>query len=109
MPSFATQDDARNAVYMERQLELAMEGHRFFDLQRYDGIYGGPKPAGYMAAVENNSIKAETRWPPQNGNHAVNNPVLQGHTFTQGMNELWPIPQNEIDVEGGPLKQNPKY
>ena len=29
-----TMDDARNAVYMERQLELAMEGHRFFDLQR---------------------------------------------------------------------------
>jgi hypothetical protein len=107
--AFATQDDARNAVYMERQLELAMEGHRFFDLQRYDGIYGGPKPAGYMAAIENNFIKAETSWPAQNGGHAVNNPVLQGHSFTAGMNELWPIPQNEIDIEGGPLKQNPKY
>jgi hypothetical protein len=103
------QDGARDAVYMERQLELAMEGHRFFDLQRWDGIYGGPKPAGYMAGLENAFIKSETSWPPQNGNHAVTNPVLQGHTFTKGTNELWPIPINEIDISAGPLKQNPGY
>jgi hypothetical protein len=109
--AFATlgQDGARDAVYMERQLELAMEGHRFFDLQRWDGIYGGPKPAGYMASWENAFITSETSWPAQNGGHAVTNPVLQGHTFTKGTNELWPIPQNEIDISGGPLKQNPGY
>jgi len=103
------QDGARDAVYMERQLELAMEGHRFFDLQRWDGIYGGPKPAGYMAGLENAFIKAETTWPPQNGGHAVTNPVLNGHTFTQGTNELYPIPIGQIDISGGPLKQNPGY
>jgi len=100
---------ARAAVYMERQLELAMEGHRFFDLQRWDGLYGGPAGAGYMAGVLNAYIKAETSWPPQNGGHAVNNPVLQGHTFTAGVNELWPIPQNQVDIEGGKIKQNPGY
>lgn len=102
-------DKARDAVYMERQLELAMEGHRFFDLQRWDGIYGGPKPAGYMADLENAFIKSETSWPPQNGGHAVTNPVLVGHTFTKGTNELYPIPINEIDISAGPLKQNPGY
>jgi len=103
------QDGARDAVYMERQLELAMEGHRFFDLQRWDGIYGGPKPAGYMAGLENSFIKQETTWPPQNGAHAVTNAVLVGHTFTKGTNELWPIPVNEVDISAGPLKQNPGY
>ena len=29
------QQMARNAVYMERRLELALEGHRFFDLKRW--------------------------------------------------------------------------
>jgi hypothetical protein len=91
---------AREAVHMEEQLETGMEGKRFFNLQRWDGLYGGPEPKGYMAGVLNAYIKADTRIP---------NPVLNGHTFTAGKNELFPIPINEIDKEGGPLKQNPGY
>lgn len=91
---------ARQAVYMERQLEFAMEGHRFFDLQRYDGLYGGPMPKGYMAGVLNAYIKADTR---------ISNPVLNGATFTANKNELYPIPQKQVDIEGGQLKQNPSY
>src|SRR5437899_481873 len=34
-PAFATQADARNAVAIERRLELGMEGSRLFDLHRY--------------------------------------------------------------------------
>lgn len=34
-PSFTSQDMARQAVRMERRLELAMEGHRWFDLVRW--------------------------------------------------------------------------
>lgn len=29
--------------------------------------------------------------------------------FTPGKSEVWPIPQNEIDISGGLLKQNPGY
>lgn len=29
--------------------------------------------------------------------------------FVAGKNEVWPIPQNEIDLSGGLLKQNPGY
>jgi hypothetical protein len=36
MPGYSglTQDDARNKIYDERRFELAMEGHRWFDLVR---------------------------------------------------------------------------
>jgi starch-binding outer membrane protein, SusD/RagB family len=91
---------ARQAVYMERQLELAMEGHRFFDLQRYDGLYGGPMAKGYMAGVLNAYIKADTR---------ISNPVLNGHTFTMNKNELFPLPQNQIDLAPTVMKQNTGY
>ena len=91
---------ARAAVYTERQLELAMEGHRFFDLQRWDGTYGGPMPKGWMASTLNAYIKADTR---------ISNPVLNGHTFTSGKNEVFPLPQHQVDLGAGKLKQNPGY
>lgn len=88
------------AVIMEEKLEFGMEGHRFFDLQRQDAIYGGPAGASFMANTLNAYIKLDTR---------ISNPVLNGSTFTAGKNELWPIPQNQIDIEAGKLKQNPSY
>lgn len=36
--SFASQDQARKAVRMERRLELALEGHRWFDLVRWGEV-----------------------------------------------------------------------
>lgn len=35
--------------------------------------------------------------------------VLGTQGFKAGKNEVWPIPQNEIDLSGGVLKQNPGY
>jgi hypothetical protein len=91
---------AREAVHMEEQLEFGMEGRRFFDLQRWDPIYGGPEAARYMTNVENAHIQADTR---------IQNPVLDNSTFTAGKNELYPIPQQQIAQSNGKLKQNPGY
>jgi hypothetical protein len=77
-----------------------MEGHRFFDLQRMDGRFGGPMPTGYMEGVMNAYYKADNRIP---------NPTLGIAHFTAGRDEVYPIPQSEIDIEGGKLVQNPGY
>lgn len=91
---------ARLAILAERQLEFGMEGHRFFDLQRFDGRFGGPEPAGFMAGVLNAYYKADNRIP---------NPVLSTAHFTAGRDEVYPIPFQEISNEGGALKQNDNY
>jgi hypothetical protein len=99
---FATygQAYAREAVHMEEQLEFGMEGHRFFDLQRWDPVFGGPEAVHYMANIENAHIQADTR---------IQNPVLDNSSFTAGKNELYPIPQQQIAASNGKLKQNPGY
>jgi len=92
---------AREAVRFERKLELAMEGHRFFDLQRYDN------GTGYMADLLSSYIDHETTIPGYNFGYMI------GAKFTKGKNEIYPIPQAQIDlsvVNGVPtLKQNPNY
>ncbi len=80
---------ARNAVRFERRLELALEGHRFFDLVRW-GI-----ASDYITSY----LTAETPRLPND---------LTGITFTAGKHEYFPIPQQEIDLNPK-LKQNPGY
>ena len=67
----ATGSNLTKAIWDERNLELSMEGHRFFDLVR----------TGEAA----NTIEG----------------------FISGKNEVFPIPQQEIDISE--LSQNPGY
>ncbi len=94
---------AMNAVIMERRIELGMEGHRFFDLQRWQRG-AGPIPAGYMTLVLNTYAQIQAPIHPAQ---------YQGVSFTQGKNEYFPIPQTQIDAENSTgkvaLKQLPGY
>lgn len=77
LPKVTTTDKValRTAIWHERQVELAMEFDRYFDVIRQGRateIFG---PKGWKS----------------------------------GKNEVWPIPQNEIDISAGLLVQNPGY
>jgi len=77
LPDVTTTDQTalRNAIWKERQVELAMENDRYFDVIRQGRAAQVFGPKG---------------WKPNK-------------------NEVWPIPQIEIDLSGGLLTQNPGY
>ncbi|HEY1021975.1 MAG TPA: RagB/SusD family nutrient uptake outer membrane protein, partial [Flavisolibacter sp.] len=92
--AWTDKDVARQAVRFERKLELAMEGHRFFDLVRW-GIAD--------QAINAFLTYEKTKLPTPYGSA----------TFTKGKHEYFPIPQRQIDLSstGGQstLTQNPGY
>lgn len=82
---------ANTAIRMERKLELSGEGHRFYDLVRW-GIADQVLDA-YLAFEGARLTTA-----------------LGGATFSTNQDEVYPIPQAQIDVQGADvLKQNPGY
>jgi len=89
-PAFASQDEARKAVRMERRLELAMEGHRLFDLRRWNVLV--PTMTEY---VDN-----EKRTIPNFG------PKFMG---AASKHNLFPVPVGAIDQSSGTLQQNPEW
>jgi hypothetical protein len=89
---FADQATARKAVRFERRLELAMEGHRFFDLVRWE----------IAASVLNTYVTKEK----------LKRTYKSTASFTAGKNEYYPISNRVIEIAlkgGNILDQNPGY
>jgi len=87
---------AREAVRTERRLELAIEGHRLFDLRRW-GILES-RVTAYRAyeltvtnIVNNKEVKIQD---------------LDRAAPVQARHYAFPIPSTEIDLSAGKLKQN---
>lgn len=93
LADFPTKEYALRAIRHENRLELAMDGYRMFELVRW----------GIASEVINHYLQVE----------GTKMSYLNGRTFTKGQNEIWPIPQTQIDIsisEGKPsLTQNTGY
>lgn len=99
--AYNTQATLRSLIRRERRVEFAMEGLRYFDIQRWKigtQVMNGPVYGARLGTVDattgkytitGDSIKVETR------------------QFAD-KNYLWPVPQSEININKN-LTQNPGY
>lgn len=86
--AFASQGDAMKAIQLERKLELGMEGHRYYDLQRWGNVVSElSKVLAYEKTMEwGSSLYGTASVGPEDVN--------------------FPIPQRQIDLSLGNLVQN---
>ncbi|MBQ8046878.1 MAG: RagB/SusD family nutrient uptake outer membrane protein [Prevotella sp.] len=75
----------RNQIWTERNMEMAYEWDRYFDIVRQGRAHTVMHAFGR------------------------NRPNGRGNSFRQGVHELLPIPQTEIDLSNGVLEQNFGY
>ena len=98
------QTSLRTLVRRERRVELALEGLRWYDIQRWqigDQVMVG-QVTGCLQGTVSQTNGAVTLTPGTT--------IKAGapRTFDKDKNYLWPIPQTEIDLNKN-LVQNPKY
>jgi len=100
------QAELRDIIRHERRVELGGEGERFYDLKRWHNTHGynlkekieaAAKIAGpdYLITT-GNDLSGKSR-PTKNANVKLPEELLL------------PIPQREIDINNGVIKQNPGY
>jgi len=91
-PAFATKEYALDAIRFERRLELALEGHRYFDLVRW--------------GIAKDVLESYSAF--EGGFSETFGRLYGGLNFGE-KNTMFPIPQEQIDRSGGTLTQNTGY
>lgn len=96
LPAGLTQDQMRSAIQLERQLEFAFEGLRYFDVRRW--LIAGTTENQLMHGMEVDRGASGTVYKPF---------AIRQHHFSNAM-YLWPLPLSEV-AKSPELLQNPLY
>ncbi|MBK5719344.1 RagB/SusD family nutrient uptake outer membrane protein [Dysgonomonas sp. Marseille-P4677] len=99
----------RDAIRLERRLELALENQRLYDLRRWTDDNGkkalcnvmGPNGTFVKYNLYESTDEYETTNQKENSN--------KGITFQENRDLLFPIPNTEVLLSGGSITQNPNF
>jgi hypothetical protein len=99
---YATQADLRTLIRRERRVELAMEGLRWYDIQRWqigEQVMNGPVYGARLSTIDASGNVTYT---------SPNHLKVEDRVFDPAKNYVWPLPQAQLDLDKN-LKQNPGY
>ena len=92
--SSASEQEMLEALLNERDMELAAEGKRWYDLLRFGRSKGGIYKNAFISIIESNNITANTNW--------LHSTLVN--------DDAWFLPVNQTEMESNPLLiQNPYY
>lgn len=99
---YATQVQMRQLIRRERRVELALEGLRWYDIQRWkigEQVMNGPVYGLRLSKIDANGNVTYT---------STEHAKIEDRVFDPAKNYLWPVPQSQIDL-GKNTTQNPGY
>jgi starch-binding outer membrane protein, SusD/RagB family len=96
------------AIWKERRLEMAGEGMRLYDLRREIDPVANKQMIDVLMGASGTFVLYNDTCTDYWEKLHTKEPSDKGSNFTEGKNELWPIPQKEIDASGT-ISQNPGY
>jgi hypothetical protein len=89
--------ELREILRRERRVEMALEGLRYWDLLRWDiakdvlnaDFYGASYPGAKKMKMKDGKPDPNSRW------------YVTSRKFRDGVDNLWPVPQNEVNINPG--------
>lgn len=96
-------DALRSVIRRERRVEFAFEGLRYFDVLRW-GIAAQELNRQFTGMKLTNNPAQYKDFPVDDEGYLI----YQRRNFKAGVNELWPIPLSELQINGN-LTQNTGY
>lgn len=105
MPAITTTNttELRNKIRVEREVEFAFEGLHYYDILRW-GVAAEKLNRQFTGMKLTNDPANYTAFKVDEGGYLI----YQKRNFVKGVNELWPIPQAERNVNTK-LTQNTGY
>ncbi len=99
----------RDAIRLERRLELALENQRLYDIRRWKDDNGKKHIANLMGQngtfVLYNTVHSTDAYELANQKERSD----KGITFREDRDLVFPIPYSEVNMSGGSIKQNPNF
>lgn len=99
----------RDAIRLERRLELALENNRLYDLRRWKDDNGKKAICNVMGTdgsfVKYNTVTSTDLYEKKNQKENSN----KGINFKEDRDLLFPIPSTEVTKSNGSIAQNPGY
>ena len=99
---YSTQEQMRTLVRRERRVELALEGLRWYDVQRWkigEQVMNGPVYGCRVSDIDASGNVTYT---------STSHVKIEDRVFDPAKNYLWPVPQAQMDLNKN-LTQNPGY
>jgi hypothetical protein len=99
----------RDAIRLERRLELALENNRLYDIRRWTADNGKKVAANLMGEngtfVRYNTVEPTDLYERENQKENSN----KGIRFREDRDLVFPIPHSEVTMSEGSIAQNPNY